>query len=314
MNTLARGICSITLVSALSVVVGCRTTPTPAQVSAAKRAGLPVDLEVELGQGVQLLLVLIPPGSFTMGSEDRKLGPDCYPDFPVTEVTMTKPLYVGKYEVTQEQWKRVMGSNPSAWKPGSARMGRLPDRDTSGCPVDSVTWEECQEFTKRLTERNGNGLVFRLPTEAEWEYACRAGSQSLYCFGDSEEHLTKYAWFHGNSGGVPHTVGRLRPNAWGIHDMHGNRAEYCLDWLGYYSSGKKADPRGNNATSAYRALRGGGCASYPISCRASSRKRMMCVTPNSALAQKQGFAASSGRSSAVGLRIVASPVTRSSSR
>jgi len=215
---------------------------------------LPQQRTVELGGGVKMELVLIRPGSFKMGSEkgdnDEK---------PVHKVTITKPFYMGKYEVTQEQWQAVMGSNPSSFK-GPKN------------PVDLVTWEDCQTFIRKLNEKVP-GLNAALPTEAQWEYACRAGSSTEYCYGDDAGGLGEYAWFEGNSGQTTHPVGEKKPNAWGLYDMHGNVWEWCQDRYGkeYYASSPASDPTGLSS-GAFHVLRGGSWGYLgPTRCRAAAR-------------------------------------------
>ena len=166
-------------------------------------------------------LVLIRPGQFQMGS--AKGGSHVQ---PVRTVTITKGFYLGATEVTQAQWEAIMGSNPSRFK-------------GPHLPVEQVSWDDCQEFCRRLTEHERDagelpeGVAYRLPTEAEWEYACRAGSTATYCFGDAEAKLGDYAWYLDNSGKRTHPVGQKRANAWGLHDMHGNVCEWCSDrWHG----------------------------------------------------------------------------------
>jgi eukaryotic-like serine/threonine-protein kinase len=141
------------------------------------------------------------------------------------------------YEVTQGEYERVMGTNPSHFK-GDPRL-----------PVETVSWQDAMTFCERLSalpaERSA-GRVYRLPTEAEWEYACRAGSTTIYSFGDSEGSLGDYAWYDSNSGSKTHPVGQKRPNAWGLYDMHGNVWEWCSDWYdgSYYASSPVDDPTG----------------------------------------------------------------------
>jgi formylglycine-generating enzyme required for sulfatase activity len=198
----------------------------------------PSEISIDLGHDVKLELVLIPAGSFMMGEEREEIG-----EKPAHRVTITKPFYLGKYEVSQEQWYAIMGRNPSA------NLG--PDN-----PVDRVTWDDCQEFIKRLNEKHGgNGKVFRLPAEAEWEYACRAGSAGAWCFGDDEWQLGDYAWYSSNSyretpgRGQTHAVGLKLPNAWGLYDMHGNVLEWCADWFDsrYYAISPADDPKGTSS-------------------------------------------------------------------
>jgi formylglycine-generating enzyme required for sulfatase activity len=163
---------------------------------------------IELGS-VALDLVLIQPGSFTMGDD----GGDGSAEKPAHKVTISKPFYLGKYEVTQDQWEAVMGANPSYFKG--------PEN-----PVEDVSWDDCQKFLKKLNERlPGTGGTVRLPTEAEWEYACRAGTTTKYSFGDTRSDLGEYAWYGGNSHNKNHPVGEKKPNAWGLYDIHGNVCE-----------------------------------------------------------------------------------------
>lgn len=194
----------------------------------------------DLGNGVKLEMIAIPGGSFQMGSED-------YSDTkPVNKVTLS-PFHIGKFQVTQAQWKAVMGYNPSYFK-----------GDT--LPVEQVSWDDAVEFCERLSRQTGR--IYRLPTEAEWEYACLAGSTRKYCFGDNEAKLKNYAWFDENSSNKTHPVGEKLANNWGLHDMHGNVWEWCLDWYdkNYYAKlskkGKAVNPNGPT-NGDYRSLRGG---------------------------------------------------------
>jgi formylglycine-generating enzyme required for sulfatase activity len=168
------------------------------------------NLTIELGKGITMEFVLIRPGTFMMGSNESTGEKRAH------KATITKPFYLGKYEVTQEQWQAVMGDNHKSYFKGEKN------------PVERVSWEYCQSFVKTLGEKVP-GYAFRLPTEAEWEYACRAGSTNEYCYGDNEEELGQYAWYGKNSGGKTHPVGEKKPNAWGLYDMHGNVTEWCQD-------------------------------------------------------------------------------------
>jgi len=212
---------------------------------------------------IGMKMVLIPAGEFLMGS------PDSDPDGQDNEkpqhlVRITRPFYLGLYPVTQAEYERVMGANPS-------RFTGDPHR-----PVEMVSWHDAQEFCLKLSalpEEKAAGHVYRLPTEAEWEYACRAGSTTRYCFGDSAETLGDYAWSTKNSQLTTHPVGEKKPNAWGLHDMHGNVCEWCADWYGkeYYSQSPPSDPSGPSS-GASRVLRGGSwCYGYPDYFRCSLR-------------------------------------------
>ena len=197
-------------------------------------------------------LVLIPPGEFMMGSE--KGDPD---EKPVHKVIISKPFYLGKYEVTQAQWQEVMGTNPSHFKGD-------PNR-----PVERVSWKMAQEFISKLNGREGHNL-YRLPTEAEWEYAARAGATTKYSFGDDDVLLEQYAWYNKNDKGSTHPVGQLKPNAWGLYDMMGNVWEWVQDWRGPYASGQEVDPQGP-ATGNARGYRGGGWGYGAVRCRVADR-------------------------------------------
>jgi formylglycine-generating enzyme required for sulfatase activity len=201
---------------------------------------------------VKLEMILIPAGSFMMGDEQRDWGK------PMHKVNITKPFYLGKYEVTQEQWEAVMGSNPSRFK-GAKN------------PVEQVSWDDCQAFLVKLNaQAGGQGGKIVLPTDAQWEYACRAGSTSRYGFGDQESSLSEYGWFDGNSGSKTHPVGEKKPNAWGLYDMHGNVWEWCQDWYGAYWAEAVTDPRGP-ASGIFRVLRGGGWIFPAWGCRSAAR-------------------------------------------
>ena len=228
------------------------------QVEAARQLSLPVEKSVDLGDGVNLELVLVPAGRFRMGSPAKEK--DREDNEAQHWVVITRPFYIGKYEVTQEVWEKVMGTNPS-WFKGAKN------------PVECVSWDDCQDFLKKLNASGKAQGTFRLPTEAEWEYACRAGTKSRFCSGDADGALADYAWYGANSGGT-HPVGTRKPNAWGLFDCHGNVWEWCADWYGYdcYTRWPKDDPTGP-ATGSDRVLRGGPWDFNPGFCRSSGRDR-----------------------------------------
>lgn len=194
-----------------------------------------VKVEVfNLGGGVKLEMVLIPAGKFMMGSpkseEPRSREETQH------EVTISKPFQMGKYEVTQEQWEIVMGGNPS-----SSKGIRLP--------VTNVSWNDCQDFIRKLNEKTGSG--FRLPTEAEWEYSCRAGTTTAYSHGKS-----LFRDDANMDGTATKLVGSYKPNGFGLYDMHGNAWEWCNDWHGSYLLSGNTDPKGP-PLGRNRILRGG---------------------------------------------------------
>jgi formylglycine-generating enzyme required for sulfatase activity len=182
---------------------------------------------IDLGKGIKLEMVLIPAGKFTMGSFALEEGRDKYEN--EREITITKPFYMGKYEVTQEQWEAVMGNNPCREK-------------KTKLPVTKVSWNDSQEFIKKLNAKTNE--KYRLPTEAEWEYACRAGTRTRYSFGDKITK-TDCNWFF-TFNEKPIEVGSYKPNPWGLYDMHGNVWEYCEDWYLDipYSKDDTIDPKG----------------------------------------------------------------------
>ncbi len=178
---------------------------TPAVVTALSSETLET-----LTNSIGMEFLLIPAGEFKMGSED---GPDR--EKPVHTVTIEKAYYLGKYEVTQKQWRKVMGSNPSYFK-------------GDDLPVEYVSWYDVKEFIEKLNEIEGMDK-YRLPSEAEWEYAARAGTTTRYSFGDDESDLDDYAWYRDHSGSKTHPVGQKQPNPWGLYDMHGNLCEWVQD-------------------------------------------------------------------------------------
>jgi formylglycine-generating enzyme required for sulfatase activity len=213
-----------------------------------------LDLPPTFRNRIGMEFVLIRAGEFYMGSED---GEDN--EKPVHLVRITRPFYLGKYQVTQIQWEAVMGSNPSHFTGD-------PNR-----PVENVSWNDTQEFLQRLGEKE-KGYLYRLPTEAEWEYAARAGKWTEYCFGDDPQLLRKYAWYDENSGGTTHPVGQLKPNVWGLYDMHGNVWEWVQDWFEetYYQKSPTDDPQGP-AAGQFRVLRGGSSLDYAGDARCAFR-------------------------------------------
>jgi formylglycine-generating enzyme required for sulfatase activity len=223
----------------------------------ARHLGQPVEVTNSIG----MKLAFIPAGEFLMGSPES--DSDAYFDEkPQHTVRITKPFYLGVTEVTQEQYERMMGMNPSYLK--GAQL-----------PVEQVSWTDAVEFCRKLSAlaaEGSAGRVYRLPTEAEWEYACRAGSKTKWSFGDDESSLGDYGWYRSNSDSKTHSVGTKKPNAWGLHDMHGNVWEWCSDWFGNHASTTVSDPTGR-ATGSARVFRGGGWDDYVGDCQSTDRSR-----------------------------------------
>ncbi|MDA1138447.1 MAG: formylglycine-generating enzyme family protein [Planctomycetota bacterium] len=234
-----------------------------------KESGLPHEIRHKV---TGMHLVFIPAGEFMMGSPKNEK--DRAKDETQHRVTVTKPFYMGKYEVTQAEWKQVTGKEP--WK------GQTYAKENSRHAATEISWQDCQEFLGKA------GSELRLPTEAEWEYACRAGTTTAYSFGDGSSKLGDYGWFSENASAkgersenasakgerYAHPVGQKKPNAWGLYDMHGNVWEWCSDWFGDYSSRTDTDPTGAQSGS-YRVHRGGSWCSDARSCRSAIRGRLI---------------------------------------
>jgi formylglycine-generating enzyme required for sulfatase activity len=224
------------------------------------KSGLSYDIWIK---DLRMAFVLIPAGSFTMGSPTTESGRGAEEE-PAHDVRIRKPIYIGKYEVTQSQWSSVMDKSPVHF-PGAHR------------PVESMRWSEAKDFVKRLNERFLARVMtcrFRLPSEAEWEYACRAGTGARYAFGDDGDRLRDFAWYKANTDDRHHRpVGGKKPNAWGLYDMHGNVWEWVEDvWHDdYRNAPSDGSPwvlgRGG------RVMRGGSWDYEPPQCRCASRAR-----------------------------------------
>lgn len=249
------------------------------EVLAALRAGaikdtLPKQLTIDVADGIRMEFVLIPAGSFLMGSDK---GPQ--DERPVHRVVISKPFYMAKYELTQGQWEALMGKHP--WLE-ELRQAKADDAVAPHKAMDTLSFTACQEFIGKLRAKVP-GREFALPTEAQWEYACRAGSTSEFHFGDEAAALGDYGWFHGNMNwvGQPgfqgklfyHDVGAKKPNAFGLYDMHGGVWEWCADWYDedYYFDSPLADPTGPQS-GRFRVLRGGSWFRYAKYARSAYRK------------------------------------------
>ena len=211
---------------------------------------------------IDMEFVLIQPGEFDMGSPANETGR--YDDEgPVHHVTISEAFYLGKYEVTQEQWHEVIGYNPSYFK-------------GDDLPVENVSWDDVQEFIKKLNNKE-NTHKYRLPSEAEWEYAARAGTTTRYSFGDDDSELGEYAWYSENSGDRTHTVGKKGANPWGLYDVHGNVWEWVQDtWHDTYNGAPIDGSAWEDGVSAARVFRGGGWLNITRVCQSAGRR---CSVP-----------------------------------
>lgn len=220
--------------------------------------------------------IYISPRSYMRGSPRDE--PGRWANEIQHKVTLTKGFYIMTTEVTQRQWRSVMGRNPS----GFQQCG-------SDCPVENIYWGDVQEFIRRLNQMEKT-TKYRLPTEAEWEFACRAGNKNFGANDDNEDRLKAYAWFFDNADGTPHPVAQKKPNRWGLFDMQGNVSEWCQDWAGPYPVDPVTDPKGP-FRGQFRVARGGNWHMSSRSCRAADRN----------------FNLPGDKSDAIGFRVVKSP-------
>jgi len=211
------------------------------------------EIKINLGYEVNIEMVYIEPGKFIMGDHNGNNAS------PRRQVTISKGFYIGKYPVTQEQWVEVMKKNPSKFN-GKGLMH----------PIENVSWDDCQKFIEALNKLKKYNGIFRLPTEAEWEYACRAGSDTQYYWGD--ECDGKYCWYRENSDCSTQPVGKKRPNDLGLFDMSGNVWEWCQDWYddNYYKLNDRLDPKGA-VKGSNRVVRGGSWRYGSDYCRSAFR-------------------------------------------
>ncbi len=231
---------------------------------------------------IEMEFILIPAGEFEMGSPFREKRRKLW-ESPVHRVTIKKPFYLGRYPVMQEQWQKVMGNNPSFFK-------------GEKCPVENVSWVEAQAFFQKLNsleKADDNDHAYRLPTEAEWEYAARAGTATSYFFGDEESKLTEYAWFLKNSGLETHPVGLKKSNPWELYDIYGNvgewvQDEYHISYKGAPTDGRAWENTFPSVSVPVRIRRGGGWNGNAGCCRSAERL----------------FAAQNRRFNSLGFRVV----------
>jgi formylglycine-generating enzyme required for sulfatase activity len=231
-------------------VIGSQRETEPPTIVRPKSFGHPQSFSEDLGDGIEIEMIYLLGGAFLMGSPDG-VGDDI--EHPQHRVRLS-PFYISKYQITQAQWKAVMGDNPSHFK-------------DDNLPVNNVKWFDAREFCRKLSQKVDKKGRYRLPSEAEWEYACRAGTIGNYA-GD----LFDLAWYYGNAKMRPHPVGERDPNAFGLYDMHGNVLEWCQDWYSgeYYANSPENDPQGS-ASGTYRIMRGGSYNSNDDQCRSAYR-------------------------------------------
>lgn len=280
-------------------------TAKDAARSAARSTLYAAPVKMDLVNSIGMKFVLIRAGEFEMGSTDETIAQATAEakkanwvgayferlarETPRHRVKITRPFYLGVHEVTQGEYQQVMGVNPSTFAPkqldGSSfkppltgkpqeyrklQAQKVAGMDTSRHPVEMVSWEDAVAFCRKLSAQPSEraaGRAYRLPTEAEWEYACRAGSTTRWCCGDDEAALGDYAWMPTNSDLRTHPVGQKKANVWGLYDMHGNLSEWCADWFeqNYYRQSPGTDPSGPTSGFA-RVVRGGAWRSYPRNC------------------------------------------------
>lgn len=233
-----------------------------ALVVSAAMAAAPVERSATIAEGVTMDFVEVPAGRFQMGSPVNEVG-RAADEGPVHEVTISRPFLLGKFEVTQAQWCAVMGNNPSTFQDFATSPSH---------PVEGVSWLDAQDFLGKLNAR-GAGR-FRLPTEAEWEYAARAGTATRFPWGDDREYreLPRHAWFYSRAEGRSHPVGGKQASPWGLYDLHGGVWEWCEDWFGPYPAEAVTDPRGP-AQGTHRCIRGGSWFNEPEALRSANRHR-----------------------------------------
>ena len=245
-------------------VVPSHTAPQRTPSSPSQKKSPEGDL---ITNSIGMKLKLIPAGDFLMGSlADEPERSEA--ESPRHKVRITEPYFMGVTEVTQEQWSSVMGTEP--WTEKSGVRDYVKEGDNY--PATGINWDDAVEFCEELSALEGQ--PYRLPTEAEWEYACRGGTTTAYSFGSDVSELKNYTWFRENAAGIgeeyAHEVGTKLPNPFGLHDMHGNVCEWCADWLGRYSSGAVKDPVGP-APREERMIRGGSWGRPESCCRSACR-------------------------------------------
>ena len=267
MRTLVKTLASIIAMSSLATAQGeakSESVDTAYATLKGNRAG--EEREFEIAPGVKMTFSWCPAGEFMMGSPKSEEGRDSR-DEDQARVTLSKGFWISQTEVTQSQWAAVMGSNPLD---GIGPYGKPHPESTKGPnrPIVGVSWEDAQVFMEKVnaTLRNEDGGKMSLPTEAQYEYAARAGEAGVYPGGSLDE----VAWHEGNCGGYSHPVGKKDPNAWGLYDMHGNVMEWCSDWAGDYPEGAVSDPTGPKEGYS-RMIRGGAWLTAAVGSKSGDR-------------------------------------------
>lgn len=256
------------------------------QQRGARERGVPVEIANSIG----MRLVFVPAGEFEMGSpsdqieqwlgelKDKRFDWHRHQlpmEAPPHRVGITQPFYLGVYEVTQVEYQQIIGHNPSAFSTDGKEKAKVDGQDTRRHPVENVNWQDAIDFCQKLSARPAEqaaGRVYRLPTEAEWEYACRAGTRTQWHCGDGPASLPNMAWFAGCNSGMTHPVGQKSPNGLGVYDLHGNVSEWCMDWFApdYYAQSHPNDPQGPSSGLG-RTVRGGAWWAEAVACRSAFR-------------------------------------------
>lgn len=219
-------------------------------------------VKIEVGDE-EMEMVYVAPGSFRMGATTEQDGFDSFTELPAHDVTITKGYYIGRLEVTQAQWEAVMGKNPSDIK-------QYDGKEDKTLPVANITWADAVEFTKKLSSMTGKS--FRLPTEAEWEYAARGASKTYHLQYSGSKYLDRVACFRSTSNGTPHPVGQYMPNELDMRDMNGNVSEWVADNFATYKDSAQVDPFVNISDTLAHVARGGSFISTTTECRTASRE------------------------------------------
>jgi formylglycine-generating enzyme required for sulfatase activity/serine/threonine protein kinase len=273
-------------INVLASSVRAGTPPRPNLSSVEPKSALKPNIDI-MSESTRMPFALIKPGEFMMGSQDDDVAANHW-EKPPHKVRITTPFYLGIYEVTQAQYKAVTGSNPSFFSSTGGGREMVGDRSTVQYPVENVSWLDAVRFCNALSKKDGlpsyyqlkadkveclniKGTGYRLPTDAEWEYACRAGTTTRFYAGNDPWILNRDAWIGGSAGGTVHPVGQKQPKGFGLHDMHGNVWEWCSDWAdgAYYKQSPTNDPPGASK-GTHRVMRGGCWRDEPQPCRSAN--------------------------------------------